>query len=549
MQIYIIGIGQCGTSIAFDVISRLTGFVKSKAVTSSPQGNGNKAASNELLERLNSDLRDPEQWQAKISSWIKRLINPTSPRKVFVTPKIAIIDGNPDNFVKDAFQRFRGNLAAKEDSENEHMRRQLVDLIQGTMVLGFDDWNSGCVNGIVGETITSAKLPKHQLRRYLRIDGAGKQTDANGNIAVQDGTSPPVRIYLVVSSAGGGTGSGGGVYLGQSDALVDRAPNSPLVLNAVVLPSVGSSVNNPRYALNAGRALARCVNVIAAKSTKDSDGRRNSSAVLFSNPDNEGDRQALQALNNYIAEFSIRLANFTFAGNVARIARDIDSRELTSFFTGKVSVLGMSYLSHGDWDKDNIEKQIVEKAFGSIYDNIGDDIEKPQGLSLEKTVNVDISSEHLDVLANTTSAIMVLGLPPNFHRTLNIENIGEHVRKSSKSKLPAGIRAFSYGSVKDLEFTVFLRYRHLDACPLARYFVGRYIDLELDTSDTEVLEIEYLENRADQDDDYAEVFDEVVRDLEEFGKLVNFDKYVLTNPRRKTIRRGSDSNIEDGENS
>ena len=306
-------------------------------------------------------------------------------------------------------------------------------------------------------------------------------------------------------------------------------------------------MNNPRYALNAGRALARCANVIAAKSTKDGDERRNSSAVLFSNPYDEGDRQALQALNNYIAEFSIRLANFTFAGNVARIARDIDSRELTSFFVGKVSIMGMSYLSHGDWDKDDIEKLIVEQAFGSIYANIGDDIEKPQGLSLEKTITVGVSSEHLDVLAGTTSAIMVLGLPPNLYRTLDIGKIAEHVKKSSKSKLLAGIRAFSYGSAKDLEFTVFLRYRRLDACPLARYFVGRYIDLELDTSDTEVLEMEYLGNRADQDDDYAEVFDEIVRDLEEFGKLVDFREYVLTNPKRRTVRRGADSNIDEGE--
>lgn len=531
MQIYIIGIGQCGTSIAFDVISRLTGFVKSKAVTSSPQRGGSEAASNELLKRLNNDLGLRERWISKVSSWADRLLNPVSPRKVFVMPRIAIIDGNPDNFVKDAFQKFQdgdGGGLPVDDPESEDMQQQLVDLITETIVLGFDDWNSGCANGIVGEMITSTKFSKPQLRQCLYIDGAGNRTDANGNIAVQDG-APPVSIYLVVSSAGGGTGSGGGVYLGQSDALVDRAPNNPLVLNAVVLPSVRSSADNPRYALNAGRALARYVNVIAAKATRDDEGYRDrdSSAVLFSNPHDEGDRQALQALNNYMAEFSIRLANFTFAGNVSPIARDVDPRELTSFFERKVSALGMSYLTYGNWDKGNIEKQIVEQAFGDIYANTGGDIEKPWGLSLERTIKVGVSGEQLDVLSNTTSAIMVLGLPPNFHRTLDIGKIGEHVRKFSKSELSAGIRTFSYGSAEDLEFTVFLRYRRLDSCPLAQHFVKRYIDPKSGASGSEISETRYLENRATQDDDYAEVFEEVVRDLEELREQFNFDQYVL----------------------
>lgn len=539
MQIYIVGIGQCGTSIAFDVISRLTGFVKSKAVTSSPQTGGSEAASNELLKRLNNDLNLPDRLRAYVTSWIERLARGNSSNKVFVMPRIAIIDGNPDNFIKDAFQRFRGGVAAADDSSDNgdrmRMRKHLVDLITGTEVLGFGDWNNGCANGIVGETITSTKLDRTQFREHLHIDGAGNRTDGN-NVAL------PVSVYLVVSSAGGGTGSGGGVYLGQGDALVDRGPNNPLVLNAVVLPSVRSSMDNPRYALNAGRAMARYANVIAVK---DGEGDRNSSAVLFSNPGDEGDKRTLQALNNYVAEFSIRLANFTFAGNVARIARDVDPRELASFFTGKVSALGMSYLAHGDWDKDNMEKLMVERAFGDIYAYIGDDVETPQGLSLEKTIKVGGSGEQSNVLAGTTCAIMVLGLPPDFFRKLDLGKIGEYVKEFSGSELPAGTRTFSYGSAKDLEFTVFLRYRRLDACPLAKYFVERYIDPELGTG--EVTEIQYLKNRADQEDDYAEVFEEIIRDLEDLGGLAKFDGYVLNNPRRKTVRRRPDSNVGEGE--
>ena len=540
MQIYIVGIGQCGTSIAFDVISRLTGFVKSKAVTSSPRTGGSKVASNELLRRLHNDLQLRDRWRAYFSSWVERLSQGNDNRKVFVMPRIAIIDGNPDNFIKDAFQRFRGGVAKADDSSDNDgmMQQRLVDLIAGTEVLGLDDWNNGCANGIVGEAITSSKLQQPQLRQHLHIDGAGNPIDGNG-------PALPVSIYLVVSSAGGGTGSGGGVYLGQSDALVDRDPKSPLVLNAVVLPSVRSSTDNPRYALNAGRAMARYANVIAAKGGERG---RDSSAVLFSNPGDEGDKRTLQALNNYVAEFSIRLANFTFAGNVAPIARDVDSRELTSFFTGKVSALGMSYMAHGDWDKDDIEKLMVERAFRDIYVNIGDDVEKPQGLSLERTIEIGVSGERLNVLAGTTCAIMVLGLPPSFYRKpLDLGKIGGYVREFSKSDLSAGIRAFSYGSAKDLEFTVFLRYRRLDACPLAQYFVERYIDPELGARDAETTEIQYLKDRADQDDDYAEVFEEIVRDLEDLGGLVDSDGDVLNNSRRKTARRRSDSNVGEGE--
>ena len=542
MQIYIVGIGQCGTSIAFDVISRLTGFVKSKAVTSSPQTGGSKAASNELLKRLNNDMRRRDRWKAYVLSWVERLARGNTSRKIFVMPRIAIIDGNPDNFIKDAFQKFRGGVVEADDSSDNddaaRMRKHLVDLITGTEVLGFETWNNGCANGIVGETITSLELPMDQCRELLHIDGAGKLIGGND-------LTLPVNIYLVVSSAGGGTGSGGGVHLGQGGALVDRGPNNPLVLNAVVLPSVRSSMDNPKYALNAGRAMARYANVIAVKDGEGDEGDRNS-AVLFSNPGDEGDKRTLQALNNYVAEFSIRLANFTFAGNVARIARDVDPRELASFFTGKVSALGMSYLAHGDWDKDDLEKLMVKRAFGDIYENIGDDdVETPQGLSLEKTVEVGGSGESSNVLAGATSAIMVLGLPPDFYRKLDLGKIGEYVKEFSGSELPAGIRTFSYGSARDLEFTLFLRYRHLDACPLAKYFVDRYIDPELGAGG--VTEIQYLENRARQDDDYAEVFEEVVRDLANLGGLDKFDGYVLNNPRRKTVGRRPDSNVVEGE--
>lgn len=522
MQIYIIGIGQCGTSIAFDVISQLTGFTKSKEVTSSPQQGGSEAAGNELLRLLNKDLTNRDRWRGKLKIWVDRLVNPASPRKTFIQPQIAIVDGNPDNFVKDAFKRFRGALPAKDPDDGDI--RRLAELINGTRVLDLGDWNDGCANGVVGEIVASLKLPGQQLRTNLGVTNLGALGDDNVVL--------PVRMYLVVSSAGGATGSGGSVYLGQSDALAAPVPKSPLVLNALVLPSVQSSADNPKYALNAGRALARYANLIVPKGDGAMPSRK-SSAVLFSNPPDEGDPAALQTLNDYMAEFSIRLANFTFAGNVARMARDLDPGELSSFLSGKVSVLGMSCLASG-WREGNVERRLVGKAFEEIYSSRAGDAQKPQGLSVEREPEIEADDEPLDALSGATSALVVLGVPPSFLEgaKLQIEKINKLVREFSNSKIGGGIRTYAYGSAKDLEFTVLLRYRNLDACPLARHFMGRYVGrAEPELAAGDMAKIEYLKRRAKGDDDYAELFGEIVNDLEKhrglgrFGELVN--QYVL----------------------
>ena len=527
MQIYIIGIGQCGTSIAFDVISQLTGFTKSKKVTSSPQLGGNEEAGNELLRLLNKDLRSRDKWRGKLKIWVDRLVNPASPRKTFIQPQIAIIDGNPDNFVKDAFQRFRGALPA-EDPKDGGIRR-LAELINGTRVLDLGDWNNGCANGVVGETVASLKLPGQQLRNDLGVNNMGA--------LLNDGIVLPVRMYLVVSSAGGATGSGGSVYLGQSDALAAYAPKRPLILNALVLPSVQSSANNLKYALNAGRALARYAHLIVRQEGEKVVGRK-SSAVLFSNPPDEGDPAALQTLNDYMAEFSIRLANFTFAGNVAQMARDMDPWELTAFCSNKVSILGMSCLASG-WKEKNVEERLVRKAFKGIYSSRVDDSLKPQGLSVERELEVEVDGEPLDALSGATSALVVLGVPPKFPAgsKLRIEKIIKLVREFSKSKMGGGIRTFSYGSANDLEFTVLLRYRNADACPLVRHFMGQYVNrAEPGLAAGDMAEIEYLKHRANGNDDYAELFEEFVDDLEKlrdidgFGQ--RFDQYVLKGDQR-----------------
>ena len=530
MQIYIIGIGQCGTSVAFDVISDLTGFVKSKDVKSSPERGGDVAAArNELLNRLNKDLTRTQIWRARIGSWLSRLWNGQKDRKAFIPPQIAIVDGNPDNFVKDAFEAFSGNLVVDE-TERPTDLRQLVDLITSTKVFGLGAWATGCANGLVGEAVTTANLQPDALRQNLGVDGLGNLNDPNLIF--------PVSVFLVVSSGGGSTGSGGGVYLAKSDALLPRAaagaqagpPSHAIVANAMVLPSIEASSDNRKYALNAGRALARHGGMITGAQGAEGKSERPSATILFSNPQDEGDSRALQRLNNYLAEFAVRVANFTFPGNVARIARDVDTRELR-FLSGKTCVLAMGHLAQDLWYEEDLESKLVERAFANIYEDNGD---KPHGLSVE---DLSRSKENggAGVLSTASNAMVAIGVPPTFEQPLSIAKIGSHLRKHSGSPLRSGIRTFAYGAGKNLELTVFLRYRNMGACPLAMHFVRQYVGQNWNANADSMLETEYVVSRAEQDDDYAETFEEIAADLDQLGGTVHFGGHMLRRPPEQRV--------------
>ena len=523
MQIYIIGIGQCGTSMAFDVISELTGFVKSKEVKTLPQEGGDiHAARNELKKRLSEDLGRADTWRARIGPWLSRLFLGEKGRKAFILPKIAIIDGNRDNFVKDAFEDFGGDVGLQDLERRDEDLEQLVGLIQGTNVLGLGEWESGCANGLVGEVVTAANLPPFELRTNLGVDD-------QGNLLDDDDAPFPVSVFLVVSSGGGATGSGGGVYLAQSDALLSSQdsqtktgpPNHTIVANAIVLPSIRASADNRKYGLNAGRALARHGNMITKGEAKSN---KPSTVILFSNPQDEGDRRPLQLLNNYLAEFAIRVANFTFPENVANIARDVDERELR-FLLGKTSVLAMSHLVQDDWYEGDIESKLVERAFANIYES---DKDKPFGLSVEDRPRSD-GDVGESVLSTTSSAMVAIGVPPKFGQPLEIAKINRLLREHSGSRLH-DIGTFAYGSGKNLELTVFLRYRTMSKCSLAMHFVNQYVGEQWYADSGEVPETEHIVARAKGDEDDAETFERLVAELEVLSGTLDFSSFMVQRP-------------------
>ena len=465
----------------------------------------------------------------------------TRGRKAFILPKIAIIDGNPNNFVKDAFGRFANsvnNVMANE--EDEHKRKdlmQLVELIGNTTVLGLGKWADGCANSLVGEAVTTANLTPVDLRNRLGVDDRGNLKDKDGKPVYL-----PVSIFLVVSSGGGATGSGGGVYLTKAGTLFSPAgegaqadgPNHAIVTHAVVLPSRQASSDNKKYALNAGRALARHGNEITATEVGSDGYQESSSVILFSNPRDEGDPRALQCLNNYLSEFAIRVANFTFPGSVAGITRDVDTREL-GFLSGKTCVLAMSHLAEEVWDEENLESTLVERALADLY---ASGVDKPCGLSVESG-----TAEHApaSVLATASSAMVVVGVPPKFEGPLKIGMIADCLKEYSGSRFNSGISSFAYGSAKHLELTVFLRYRTMKACPLAVHFVDQYVGTSWDVDVDKLRETEHIRTRAnrdEQDDEYAETFEGFAKDVRELSGSLDFDAYVVHRP---PVRRATAS--------
>ena len=545
MQIYVVGIGQCGTSVTYDVISNLVGTVKSKEVTSSREGKGGSEARNELLSLLIRDMGSYEKLLVKIRWWAERIWGDSHGNRVFIPPRLAIIDGNTDNFVKSAFEQFRGILNSKEDEsddqdldpDNQDLRH-FANLILSTQVLDLNAWRGGCANGIVGEQVSSTNLPPNRLRNELGIDGDGKLE--NGE---------PVDVFLVVSSGGGATGSGGGVYLGRGGAIVEGTRNT-LVLNALVLPSTTMSADNRRYALNAGRALARHGNTVSLKHASE-DNKVNdmpSSIVLFSNPRDEGSSPSLQRLNDYIAELTIRMSNFSYSENAARIGRDLDVRQFRNFMFGNASVLAMGHVESKFWDAESVEHLLVESAFVDMYDEVNDEMDKdikPHGLSIER--EMDIPKGSTAVLDTVDSAMVVVGVPPRFKGDLSLVRIASHLRESTGSSLDSGIEMYAYGSASDLELTVFLRYESMNDCSLAHYFIKQFVGDEWNYGAEEILETTYLRSRVERRDKYTAAFREIVADLAELGGSFDFDAFVVQRqdslfPRARSLR--SEGNAE-----
>lgn len=527
MQTYVIGIGQCGSSITLDVISTLTGFTKSKQISATPSVGASQKATNELLERFRSDYNDRGLFRRWMMEVRRRIERAGDDGDVFVDPEFAIIDGNEDNYVKNAFELFRGDLTMEDCASDDFTKRQryLAGLILDTTVFDLSNHGNGCAHGIVGEAVTSSSLRATALQSRLGVTNAGLAKSDDGRTS-----RLPVRIFFVVASAGGGTGSGGSAYLAGNGTILHhaKAKMDSIVANVVVLPSVQASNSNPPYALNTGRLLARSAGVIRlADSNPD---ERNFSTILFSNPPHEGDSKELQLLNDYIVEFMKRCSNFSFPANVARIARDCDPRELCNYLRGKCSVLAMNAL---EWegDSDEFEEALVRPAFSDIYESgKGGRSQKPFGLSVERDIDApNGGSEHtVNVLKTTTNVAVVIGIPKNFDGPLDLARIEELIRDGSGAPL-RGVRFYSYGSLEEVEITMMFRFRRMEDNPLAAHFVAKYAcDARSQYGEPIEAEADYIQRMAAGGSEFAEEFEEIgfSRDITK-----GFDRCIIDHDR------------------
>ena len=494
---HLVGIGQCGTSIGLDAISRLTGFTKSKEITSRPAAGRSAKASNELLERLRNDYQR-HGWLRRVRTRLRVLRD--LPANVFVDPRLAVIDGNQDNYVMNAFSAFSGDLldSASTDGAEE---KYLAKLILDTTIVDIPGRTNGCAFGMVGEAALQDAWPGTDLRPQLGLH------DAHGHFSASDG--PIVRLFFVVASGAGGTGSGGAAHLSGSDVLLYNTSES-LVVNLMILPSLATSELNPRYELNAGRFLARSSGVIVRTSDLE-DGPRQFSTILFSNPSDEGDFKALQRLNDYVVEFALRCANFSYPNNVSRMGRDMDPREMVTFFRERTVVVGMATLEPPQFDVENREVELVTPAFTNMYE--GNDSAKPCGISIETLT--DDGSKGGIVLSSASSALVALGIPKGFGR-LELLKIARIIKELSGSKLPAGIKFYSYGSTRDVELTIAFRYRNAEDNALVRHYVGKYVDDRCLGGSADVTEIEHLNERERMNDYQSEEIEDLRRNL--FGE-------------------------------
>lgn len=77
---------------------------------------------------------------------------------------------------------------------------------------------------------------------------------------------------------------------------------------------------------------------------------------------------------------------------------------------------------------------------------------------------------------------------------------------------------------------MFLRYRAMSACPLAMHFVTQYVGAQGNADASSMPETEHILARAEQDDDYAETFEELAADLDSLGETMDFSRFTLHRP-------------------
>ena len=441
MKINLIGLGQCGSFVVYDVIAYLFDLDESsKMIRAAPQSQWKR-----FVRRLTSKLNSRgASWKLSMKKFFLGLKTPD-------IPQFFVIDGNRKNAVVDGLL-------------GEGINKKLGPLQVLVAALTLTNRNNGCNLGEVGEYVFRTE----------------KEAASNSKVFSRLKTSDQIEINTLVFAGGGGSGSGGAPTLNKElrngelrnkDTLLKDA----LLMNMLVMPPYHISDRKQRW--NTGRCIMRLSKV-----------HKQTALLLFSNLSESLNDQ--YHVNRYISKLIVRLANFGYVGNVPKVATDIDRKDLQAFFSGKPAFVGMSSLGKdkGEPTQEEIEAMVDQaltprKKQDTEEHEMSD--ENISGLSIE----VPEVLEQM-VLRQIKMVMVVIGLTPKYEGKVNIVDI---VKRRIAKKLATDLgnldcRAYSYTSPNEIELTIFFRHSNYQSSFLLDGFLKSYFEWY----DEEKIESDYL---------------------------------------------------------
>ena len=354
-------------------------------------------------------------------------------QRVAAVPAFCVIDGNENNPIIDGLM-VEGDLTIDENV--------LIDAIS------LESRKQGCSIGQLGEYAFSTE-PQSTINSLGYGDSS---TELNIN----------------VFSTGGGSGSGGSIVVAKKCVALKVS-----MLNIAVCPELHT--NSTRLQNNTGRFFVRY-----------SFNTPRTGLCLYSNRSSDADD--LQAVNDKVRNLIVRCANFSYPSSFAKVGTDFDLQDFMHFLSGKLVVVG-SFSASVDALPSEMPSKIIDRCLSNPED------EPNQGLS------VYVPQDKLDDFFKSFSkAVVIIGIPKDVSLG-NGKAFTEGIKLSLIEKMNKqpdfDVEVFSYGSLSEIEATVFLRHFQPKKNFYVRHFVAKYMAYR----ESEATEFEYLNQEATEENE------------------------------------------------
>jgi hypothetical protein len=418
MKTKLIGLGQCGSFVVYDVIANVFDQEESsKKIKATPKS--------QWRRHFNKAMSQMRSRSASITIALKKYFVGLKTPDI---PQFFVVDGNSKNAVVDGLL-------------GEEINKKLGPLQVLVAALSLADRNNGCNLGQVGE---------YAFRKE-------KELGASSKVFTRLKAGEQIEINALVFAGGGGSGSGGAPVLNEELRNKDS-----LLFNMLVMPP--HHISDLRQRWNTGRCIMRLATV-----------HKQTALLLFSNLSESLNDQYY--VNRYISKLIVRLANFGYTGNVPKVATDIDRKDLQAFFSGMPAFVGMSSMKNDIHEPNETDIEgMVDQALSlrKKQDTEEHDIKEEDifGLSIE----VPEVLEQM-VLRQIRTVMIVIGLTPKYEGKVNIVDI---VKRRVAKRLGTDLgnldcRAYSYTSPNEIELTVFLRHSDYRSSFHLDYFLNSYL--------------------------------------------------------------------------